>query len=218
MFAQQLLSSEIFPLKKSDISQAALNIMQDWGIQNLPVVENGKVLGYVNQNMLLNKHKAKIESHIASNEPLCLKANTHLFEVIKTMHDNMLSVVAVVSYTNIFLGIISIHEIQKIIYPHSGLSQAGGIIVLEMNARNYSLAEIARISEVNDLKILQSQIENIDDEANTILVSLKYNSTDLQYTLATFKRFNYNIFYTTQNEIDEASENRYNWLIKYIGF
>jgi hypothetical protein len=79
-----------------------------------------------------------------------------------------------------------------------------------------SLAEIARISEVNGLKILHSQIEPLSDNNNTILVSLKFNSFDLQYTLATFKRFNYIIYYSTYSEIDESQENRINWLLKYI--
>jgi hypothetical protein len=109
-----------------------------------------------------------------------------------------------------------IDEILTHSFANSGLSQTGGIIVLEMNARNYSLAEIARISEVNGLKILQSQIESLSDNNNTILVSLKFNSFDLQYTIATLKRYNYIIYYSTYSEIDESQENKINWLLKYI--
>lgn len=215
MFAQQLLSNEVFPLKKSDTAEAALHFMQDWNVRNLPVVENGKLLGYVDENSLTNDDK-KIETFLATQEPLRLKPDTHLFEVLKIMGDNLLSTIALVDGDENFIGCIVFDEILKHSFPNSGLSQAGGIIVLEMNARNYSLAEIARISEVNGLKILHSQIESLSDNENTILVSLKFNSFDLQYTLATFKRFNYKIYYSTYSEIDESQENRINWLLKYI--
>lgn len=215
MFAQQLLSNEVFPLKKSDTSEAALHFMQDWNVRNLPVIENGKLLGYVDENALTDDDK-KIEALLSSQEPIRLKPDTHLFDILKIMHDNALSTIALVDNDENYIGCIVFDELMKLSFTNSGLSQTGGIIVLEMNARNYSLAEIARISEVNGLKILQSQIESLSDADNTILVSLKFNSFDLQYTLATFKRFNYKIYFSTYSEIDESQENRINWLLKYI--
>ncbi|NDC30352.1 MAG: CBS domain-containing protein [Bacteroidetes bacterium] len=215
MFAQQLLSNEVFPLKKSDTSEAALHFMQDWNVRNLPVIENGKLLGYVDENSLSDDNK-KIETFLSTQEPIRLKPDTHLFEILKIMSDNLLSTVALVDNEENYIGCIVFDELMKHSFANSGLSQTGGIIVLEMNARNYSLAEIARISEVNGLKILHSQIESLSDSNNTILVSLKFNSFDLQYTLATFKRFNYIIYYSTYSEIDESQENRINWLLKYI--
>ena len=215
MFAQQLLSNEIFPLKKSDTSEAALHFMQDWNVRNLPVIENGKLLGYVDENSLTDDDK-KIETFLSVQEPIRLKPDSHLFDIVKIMSDNLLSTVAMVDYEENFIGCIAFDELMKLNYTNSGLSQTGGIIVLEMNARNYSLAEIARISEVNGLKILHSQTESLTDGDNTILVSLKFNSFDLQYTLATFKRFNYKIYYSTYSEIDESQENKINWLLKYI--
>lgn len=215
MFAQQLLSNEVFPLKKSDTSEAALHFMQDWNVRNLPIIENGKLLGYVDENALTDDDK-KIEAFLSSQEPIRLKPDTHLFDILKIMHDNALSTIALVDNDENYIGCIVFDELMKLSFTNSGLSQTGGIIVLEMNARNYSLAEIARISEVNGLKILQSQIESLSDADNTILVSLKFNSFDLQYTLATFKRFNYKIYFSTYSEIDESQENRINWLLKYI--
>ena len=215
MFAQQLLSNEVFPLKKTDTSEAALHFMQDWNVRNLPVIENGKLLGYVYENSLTDDDE-KIETFLSTQEPIRLKPDTHLFEILKIMSDNQLSTIALVDNEGDFIGSIVFDELMKHSFANSGLSQNGGIIVLEINARNYSLAEIARISEVNGLKILHSQVESLSDTDNTVLVSLKFNSFDLQYTLATFKRFNYIIYYSTYSEIDESQENRINWLLKYI--
>ncbi len=215
MFAQQLLSNEVFPLKKTDTSEAALHFMQDWNVRNLPVIENGKLLGYVYENSITDDDE-KIETFLSTQEPIRLKPNTHLFEILKIMSDNQLSTIALIDNEENFIGSIVFDELMKHSFANSGLSQKGGIIVLEINARNYSLAEIARISEVNGLKIIHSQIESLSDTDNTVLVSLKFNSFDLQYTLATFKRFNYIIYYSTYSEIDESQENRINWLLKYI--
>ncbi|MCX6187196.1 MAG: CBS domain-containing protein [Bacteroidetes bacterium] len=216
MFAQQLISSEVFPLKKSDTSDAALHFMIDWRINNLPVVENNKLLGYIYENNLLDKVDEKIEKFLSTQEPINVKPETHLFELLKIMNDNMLSSIAVVDSNHICLGCVVLNELQMLTYPSSGLNHIGGVIVLETNISNYSLAEIARISEVNGLKILHAQLHTSPDDNNLQLISLKFNSLDLQYTLATFKRFNHKIYYSSHNEIDENQESKYNWLIKYI--
>jgi len=86
-----------------------------------------------------------------------------------------------------------------------------------MNARNYSLAEIARITEVNNAKILYLHVNPLADAENNIQVSLKYNITDLKYIIATFERFNYQVIFSSQQtDEDDASSKRYDWLIKYL--
>jgi acetoin utilization protein AcuB len=103
------------------------------------------------------------------------------------------------------------------VFSNSGLKQEGGIIVLEMNAHNYSLAEISRITEVNDTKIIGVLVQPFNDGNNTLFVSLKFNKPDLKFVISTFERFSYHIVYArTSGNRDSSMEDRFNWLIKFI--
>lgn len=62
MFAEELLSNDIFPLKKTDSCESALVFMSDWKVFHLPVVDNGKLLGYVSYDDINNQSgKTKVE-------------------------------------------------------------------------------------------------------------------------------------------------------------
>jgi hypothetical protein len=74
----------------------------------------------------------------------------------------------------------------------------GGIIVLELNINDYSLAQIARIVEDNDAKIMGSYITFLAGSAQ-IEVILKINRIDATSILQSFRRYGYTIKASSQN-------------------
>ena len=54
MFAYQLISNEIFALKPSDSAANALIFMEDWQVKDLPIVQNLKVIGIVNEPVTID--------------------------------------------------------------------------------------------------------------------------------------------------------------------
>jgi len=216
MFAYQLISTEMFGLKPSDSASSALVFMEDWQVKDLPVVQNGKLIGTVNEKILYSNEDEKVANLLNPNATFCFE-NTHFYDLIKMMFAVNLSSIAVLDREQNFTGIIAAKELAKHLFNHSTLGQDGGIIVLQMNARNYSLAEIARITEVNNAKILYLHVNPLADTENNIQVSLKYNITDLKYIIATFERFNYQVIFSTQQtDEDDSSSKRFDWLIKYL--
>lgn len=216
MLAFQLISNEVFPLKKTDTCAAALIFMNDWQINHLPVVDNGKVIGFVSEKTLPDDEKKKINDQINTSECF-VNEHMHLFDVLKKLHTFLLTSIAVVDDENVFRGIILTRELATIIYNNSSLKQDGGIVVLEIKSHNYSLAEIARISEVNNAKIIYVHVEQVENNNQLVHVSLKYNVSDLKSIIATFERFNYTIVYATQTEDESHNfKSRYNWLLKYL--
>lgn len=216
MFAYQLISNEIFALKPSDTASNALLFMEDWQIKDLPIVQNSKIIGTVNEQICLDNDQKKVIDILNSQTFYCFE-NTHFYDVLKLIFTSKLRTIPVVDNDQNFKGIIALKDLAKEIFEKSSLNQEGGIIVLQMNANNYSLAEIARITEVNNAKILYSHIVPLANEDNQVQVSLKYNVIDLKYIIATFERFNYQIIYNTQYLIEESTSNkRYDWLIKYL--
>lgn len=99
----------------------------------------------------------------------------------------------------------------------SSLKQPGGIIVLDMNATDYSLAEIAQIVEGNDAKILSVYITS---PANTtrMEVTIKINRKDLTSIIQTFIRYDYVIkaSFMDENDLNSLYENRYESFMKFL--
>jgi len=216
MFAYQLISNEIFALKPSDSAANALVFMEDWQVKDLPIVQNLKVVGIVNEQILLNNENENIVN-VLNPTPIYCYENTHFYDVLKIIFNSNLSTIPVVDSEQNFKGIIAAKDLAKLLYQNSSLNQDGGIIVLQMNANNYSLAEIARITEVNNAKILYAHVFPLADENNNVQVSLKYNIVDLKYIIATFERFNYQIIYSSPNlNEDDSTNKKFDWLMKYL--
>lgn len=218
MFAETLLSHEMFPLKKTDTCETAIVFMHNWNVAHLPVVENNKVLGYVALDEISGMAKtAKMDKLIRNDKPFIVSLQQHVFELLKMLDESSLSTLAVVNAESNFAGIVSYREVIKDLYRDSSLSQAGGIITLEMFAKDYSLAELSRIVEYNDVKIINVFINTIISDSQQILVTLKFNHTDLKNVIASLERHG-KVIRSTHQVLDIADEysNRYDWLIKYL--
>ena len=93
----------------------------------------------------------------------------------------------------------------------------GGIIVLELNSNDYSLAQIARIVEDNDAKILSSHITSSVDSMK-MEVTLKINRVDLTSIIQTFLRFDYTIkaSYQSNDRNEDVLRSNYDQFMMYL--
>ena len=93
----------------------------------------------------------------------------------------------------------------------------GGIIVLELNNHDYSLAQIARIVEDNDAKILSSYITS-SVHSIKIEVTLKINRSDLTSIIQTFLRFGYTIkaSYQSNDRNEDLLRKNYDQFMMYL--
>ena len=99
----------------------------------------------------------------------------------------------------------------------AAMSMPGGIIVLEVNIYDYSMAQIGRIVEDNDAKIWSSSVALSGDSAK-MQVTLKINQTDLSSIIRSFQRYGYSIkaSYQGKNRNDDIVRNHYEQLMLYL--
>jgi hypothetical protein len=94
--------------------------------------------------------------------------------------------------------------------------ESGGIIVLEVNRNDYSLAQIAQIVESNNAKILSSYIMSSPDSSK-IDITLKINQIELDRILRTFERYDYVISASYQkSNFDDDLQHRFDSLINFL--
>src|SRR5260221_14148963 len=110
---------------------------------------------------------------------------------MKLMYDKEISVVPVMSEENKYLGLITLADVVQYFSGTGAVQDPGGIIVLEVNANDYTMSQIAQIIESDNASILSSFISNLPD--NKIEITLKTNKTDLTRVIAAFERYNYTV-------------------------
>jgi acetoin utilization protein AcuB len=219
MVAKDLISEVIPSLKTSDLGQTALNWMEIFKISHLPIVNNQEFLGLISDTDIydMNQPNEPIGNHELTLYKPFVTTEQHIFEVIGLASRLKLSVVPVLDSKNNYKGVITSNDLIRHIAGISSMDQPGGIIVLEVIDRDYSLSQIAQIVESNNVKILSVYITS-SPGSTQLEVTLKVNTSDLVSVIRTFERYNYEVktWVTDNDSMDHFYSERFDLLMKYL--
>ena len=194
MIARDLISENIPGIQLSETGAFALNVMDELKVSHLPVLKELVYVGLISETDIysLNNTEKPISVHESSLKRLYVSKEQHVFDVIKMMASNNLTVLPVLDEKDEYLGSVSRMDVINSIAKMSAIENPGGIIVLEMSVNDYSLSEIAQIVESNDAKILNLCIATGIDSTK-LEVTVKTNKINIEPILQTFMRYNYTI-------------------------
>lgn len=217
MIAKDLISDSISTLHTSDTAIYALSLMEEYRVSHLPIVNNEEFLGLVSESDLYEfaDPEAALGAHALSLSKPYVLSNQHVYELIKLADEQKLSLIPVLDDRNTYLGVILLIDLVHYFAKLTAVNQPGGIITLEMNVHDYSLAEIAQIVEYNDAKILSIYYSEIPNSTK-IEVSIKVNRMDLAPIIQTFDRYNYSIVASIFEDEDEELRDRYDSLMNFL--
>jgi acetoin utilization protein AcuB len=189
------------------------------GSSHLPIVNNQDFLGLISDADIydMNQPDEPIGNHELTLFKPFVDADQHIFEVIGLASRLKLSVVPVLDRNNHYKGVITTSELIRHLAGISSMDQPGGIIVLELINRDYSLTQIAQIVESNNVKILSMYITS-PSESTKLEVTLKVNTGDLVSIIKTFERYNYEVktWVATNDSMDSFYSERFDLLMKYL--
>lgn len=219
MVAKDLISEVIPALKTSDLGQTALNWMEIFRISHLPIVNNLDFLGLISDADIydMNQPNEPIGNHTLTLLKPYATSEQHIFEVIGLAARLKLSVVPVLDVNKYYKGVITTSDLIRHIAGISSMDQPGGIVVLEMIERDYSLSQIAQIVESNNIKVLSMYVTS-PPESTKLEVTLKLSSNDLTSVVRTFERYNYDVktWVSSNDSIDQFYQERFDLLMKYL--
>lgn len=219
MIAEDLINHMIPPLKASDDAHKAIVWMEEFRCNHMPVVEDGKLLGFISEEIILEAND--IDKHVGDfnlvGEKCFVSTSTHFYDILKVAADNKLQSVAVLDDLQLYHGVITVQDTIASFAQTAAVQMPGGILVLSMNHNDYSLAEISRLIEENKTKVLSSIVKEEPLDPGKIRLTLKLNQVDLSRTVATLERFGYKVVGRYQESKPMGSErDRIDMLLRYL--
>ena len=220
MKAINLITEEIPPLVHTDSGEKALNWMDEFKVSHLPVLKNGNFVGVVSESDILDRLNAEnsldgLFDHLP--RPYVF-ANSHVFEVLAKMSEFNLSVLPILDQNENYLGCTTIYHLMLQLANTGSMKEVGGILILEINNIDYSMAQIAQIVESNNARILSSYILT-NSSSSKLEITLKINKLDLSSIIRTFERYDYVVKESFQKSMDNDDlQARFDSLMHYLKF
>lgn len=218
MDSKSLMSLSMPVLSLTDSGDKALRLMNEYRIFHLPLIQRDNYLALISEDDLLDWDTPEEPLSLAEfiNFRPFIFEKTHPFEAIKIAKEFNLSLVPVLNEQNHFSGSITIDGLFGFIADQNAIKESGAIVILEIEQRNYSLSEIARICESNDIQILHVSMKSVEGSPH-ILVSLKLNKNDVRALLASFERYNYIVteVYAAEEHTEDLKSN-YDAFMHYL--
>lgn len=216
MLTRELISNSIPYLHKEDKVHHALQLMNDYHVAHLPVVENDSYLGIISEEQLLQSDDENTLNELPITDgTTSVQATDHFLKAIQTAVVNKLSVVPVVEQKQL-LGIVTYNDLLRNASEFMSLNEPGALIVLEMDSKSYSFSEINRIVESNDAQITQLNTFT-DPETGMTQVTIRISKLEVSDIISSFQRYEYNVKYYFGEELFENElRTNYDNLMNYL--
>jgi predicted transcriptional regulator len=216
MLTRDLISHSIPYLHLDDKVVDALQLMNDYHVAHLPIVAEGKYLGIISEEQLLHSDDDdRLKQLFISDGDKSVQANDHFLKAIQIAVQNKLSIVPVIEENHI-LGIVTYNDLLRNASDFMSLNDPGGLIVLEIEGKEYSFNELNRIVESNDAQI--TQLNSLTDpETGIMQVTIRINKLEISDIVSTLQRYEYNVKYYFGEELYENElRSNYDNLMHYL--
>ena len=122
------------PLKPNDAGSKAIVWMEELRSNQLPVVDKGKFLGLISEEIILES--SNIENPISSFElfgqDCFVIQDQHFYDIIKLAADNQVQIISVLDSEYKFYGVITVQDTISSFAQTAAVQAPGGIIVLSI--------------------------------------------------------------------------------------
>lgn len=218
MKAIELIQNDIPPVRINETIEKALNWMDEFKLNHIPVVNETEYVGLLSDDMVYdyNQLKDPISNINFLGKQQSVLENAHFFQVMSLISSYKLSLVPVCDEQRNYKGSISTKKLINVFSKQSGFNSSGAVITLLVNDFDYQLSQIAQIIESNDAKILSLYSENLESN-NQLKLTIKISDGKLGAVLQTFSRYDYTVQDVfSDDEINNQSKQRYDHLMKYL--
>jgi len=209
-----LTNIEVFEV--GDSLEKVIRFFKDHTYSHIAVAEKGRYLGVLNENDLETFEEGKkIEDYRYNLETFFVRKDTNWLDVLEMFARNEANLLPVLGENEDVLGYYSVTDVVRVFIDTPFFTEPGGIIIVEKGIRDYSFSEIAQIVESNNTRFIGGFITDIHNDV--VQVTIKIGASNLNEIQQTFRRYNYNILFgTDDDQFLEDLKQRSDYLEKYL--
>lgn len=215
MHAASIINEELIALNPGDTLEKALRAMDELKVEHLPVVAEGRYLGLVAEQHLLDQEGEAVFLTNVQLMPLMVAPGQHFLEVVDVLCEADVSVVPVVDH-GMLLGCTDRAHLWRAFHNSLTPYSEGSILTLEMPWKDYSLAQVSHRVESEGVKILQVLVSDGTQPENAE-VALRLSTRDIEGLIDSLRRHGYEVraFYRAE-EYEEELKRRMEAFRRYM--
>ena len=217
MNTNDYILKDITALRLNDSVKSAQNLFKNFPITHFPVVENDKLLGSFAEDdaRTIENKEDVLESYSYLFSSFFAEEKTTVLELIKIFADNNATIIPVLNADKNYIGYYELTDVIEIFSAIPFMHEESETLIVEKLENDYSMSEVTQIVETNGGKILGIYISEKQD--GFVQITLKVISNEINEIMHTFRRYNYEIISTHENDIYlEDLKNRSEYLQKYL--
>jgi predicted transcriptional regulator len=217
MNTNDYILKDITALQLNDSVKSAQNLFKNFPITHFPVVENDKLVGsFAEEDAQTIENKEDIlENYTYLLNPFFADERATVIELIKIFADNNATIIPVLNADKNYIGYYDLSDVLEVFSASPFLLEESKTLIVEKLENDYSMSEVTQIVETNGGKILGIYISEKQD--GFVQLTLKVVSDEINEIMHTFRRYDYKIISTHENDIYlEDLKNRSEYLQKYL--
>ncbi len=216
MDTRNYIINDIEPFEISSKIKDVQSLFKQLTYSHVPVKKEGVYVGCLSETDAYCFDGSKnISDFQYALEPFFVRESTNWIDILEAFALNSSNVMPVLGNDNVYMGYYELSDIMSLFNNTPFLNEAGGIIVVEKEIRDYSFSEMCQIVEGNGSKILGIFISKIENE--TMQATIKIGQAGINNIVQTFRRYDYNVVSSHEEDkfLDELKE-RSNYLDRYL--
>ncbi|MCB0734908.1 MAG: hypothetical protein KDC76_10015 [Bacteroidetes bacterium] len=213
MLIRQITTQEFQALKLTDNVQIALITMEDYNLANLAVVANDAVVGYVRFAEL---EAANPTDELAEYmEPAkYLDPDGSFFEALALFARTGYETLAV-QQNGQFFGNVWVKDLVIALGNSLSATNDGAVLAVRCRVADYSIAQLGRIIESNDGKILGLWTW-MPESGNQLDIMIKLNIRHIDNLTHVLEANGYKTLFRVNDQSDDLNEARFQSLLRYL--
>lgn len=217
MLASNLAIANFPLLHFEDTVSFALQCMEDYDVQHLPLVKEDYFIGLVHKEDIFNSNPDHTLIHLANQiNRIGILGSMHFTAALNLFAKHELSLLPVLNEQQECIGVILQKNLNEVLAKFLGVSHPGAIIVVSVSPYQYSLAELSRLVETNNAQILQLNT-HFEEASGHMIITIQLNKEEADAIMASLQRYNYQILhYFGHTILHNDIEHHYHHLMNYL--
>lgn len=217
MNLKDYILNEIKKFELSDTVKNAQKLFKKLPITHVPIISKGIFIGCLSESDIqtIENNNESISEHTHLIDFFFSNENTTILELIKLFANHDCNIMPVLSKDKEYLGYFELSDILDLFSNSPFLHNDSMVLIIEKVKKEYSVSEVCQIIESNNGKVLGIYISN--ENSDTIELTLKIDSEDMNEIIQSFRRYNYSVISEHKDDFYlQDLKDRSDYLQKYL--